>query len=192
MTISHPKIIETGLDLLGHPSLIFFESGYSLYTLRQASRRSWRIGQRLPVRVFYLHYEETMQSSCLRLMGKKLLVSLAMEGKFRQEGLQALEEDDDTLTAMARELVTQKGVGESADAVWRQIQAEHSNLLTPTAVEPETALVVEDAPLTTPLVAPVLTVPPVGDALKFGSRSPLAHPIRRREESRADVQFSLF
>ena len=46
VTISHPKIIETGIDLLSHPSLIFFETGYSLHTLRQASRRSWRIGQR--------------------------------------------------------------------------------------------------------------------------------------------------
>jgi hypothetical protein len=46
VTISHPKIIETGLDLLSHPTLIFYESGYSLHTLRQASRRSWRIGQR--------------------------------------------------------------------------------------------------------------------------------------------------
>src|SRR5260221_5664724 len=43
VTISHPKIIETGMDLLSHLSLIFFESGYSLHTLRQASRRSWRI-----------------------------------------------------------------------------------------------------------------------------------------------------
>lgn len=48
VTISHPKIIETGLDLLSHPTLIFYESGYSLHTLRQASRRSWRIGQRQP------------------------------------------------------------------------------------------------------------------------------------------------
>jgi len=86
------------MDLLSHPSLIFFESGYSLHTLRQASRRSWRIGQRQPVRVFYLHYEETMQSSCLRLMGRKLLVSLAMEGKFSREGLQSLDEGDDMLT----------------------------------------------------------------------------------------------
>src|SRR5712691_872234 len=69
----------------------------------KASRRSWRIGQGQPVRVFYLHYEETMQSSCLRLMGKKLLVSLAMEGKFCREGLQSLEEDDDMLTAMPDE-----------------------------------------------------------------------------------------
>ena len=187
VTISHPKIIETGLDLLGHPSLIFFESGYSLYTLRQASRRSWRIGQRLPVRVFYLHYEETMQSSCLRLMGKKLLVSLAMEGKFCREGLQALEEDDDMLTAMARELVTKNGVGESADAVWRQIQAEHSNLA-PASVTPEPAPVIEDAPL----VMPVLTIPAVASALKFGSKPPSERPVRRRDELPAGAQFSLF
>src|SRR6266853_959668 len=143
VTISHPKIIETGIDLLNHSSLIFFESGYSLHTLRQASRRSWRIGQRQPVRVFYLHYEETMQSSCLRLMGRKLLVSLAMEGKFSREGLQSLDEDDDMLTAMARELVTDNGVGESAAAVWRQIQAEDSNILNSVDRPPEPTPAVE-------------------------------------------------
>jgi hypothetical protein len=70
-----------------------------------------------------------MQESCLRLMGKKLLVSLAMEGKFANHGLQALDDDDDMLTAMARELVTQKGVGEKADACWREVQREHTRLL---------------------------------------------------------------
>ena len=44
-------------------------------------------------------------------MGKKRLVSLAMEGKFANQGLQALDDDDDILTSMARELVTEKGVG---------------------------------------------------------------------------------
>jgi hypothetical protein len=74
-------------------------------------------------------YAGTMQESCLRLMGKKLLVSLAMEGKFANHGLQALDDDDDMLTAMARELVTQKGVGEKADACWREVQREHTRLL---------------------------------------------------------------
>jgi hypothetical protein len=45
-------------------------------------------------------------------MGKKLLVSLAMKGKLQADGLQAMNEDDDLLTAMARELVTRQGVGE--------------------------------------------------------------------------------
>jgi hypothetical protein len=59
-------------------------------------------------------------------MGKKLLVSLAMEGKFSNEGLQGIEDDDDVLTAMARELVTQRGVGESASAVWKLLRSRNS------------------------------------------------------------------
>jgi hypothetical protein len=38
--IAHPRLVETGLDLLLAPTIIFYESGYSLHTLRQASRRS--------------------------------------------------------------------------------------------------------------------------------------------------------
>jgi len=63
------------------------------------------------VKVKCLPYSGTMQENCLRLMGKKRLVSLAMEGKFANQGLQALDDDDDILTSMARELVTEKGVG---------------------------------------------------------------------------------
>ena len=193
VTISHPRIIETGIDLLNHASLIFFEAGYSLHTLRQASRRSWRIGQRQPVRVFFVHYEETMQSRCLRLMGRKLLVSLAMEGKFSRQGLQSLEEDDDMLTAMARELVTENGVGESAAAVWRQIQAENSNCPVPATITPVRAPVVEDASLTTVLVTPPLTAEAAANALKFGTRPPLVRlPTRRREAPLVDGQFPLF
>jgi hypothetical protein len=126
--IAHPRLVETGLDLLFAPTIIFHESGYSLHTLRQASRRSWRIGQRQPVRVKFLCYEGTMQAKCLRLMGKKLLVALAMEGKFAGEGLQSLDEDDDMLTAMAKELVEKNGIGEGADMVWKRLNAEHQRL----------------------------------------------------------------
>ena len=135
VVISHPKLVETGLDLLDFPTIIFYESGYSLHTLRQASRRSWRIGQRRPVRVKFLCYEGTMQTACLRLMGKKLLVALTMEGKFAGEGLQNIDEDDDMLSVMARELVERNGIGESADAVWKALNDEHQKLF-PTASGP--------------------------------------------------------
>jgi len=133
VVISHPKLVETGLDLLDFPTILFYESGYSLHTLRQASRRSWRIGQRRPVRVKFLCYEGTMQTACLRLMGKKLLVALTMEGKFAGEGLQSIDEDDDMLSAMARELVERNGIGESADAVWKALNAEHQKLFAATS-----------------------------------------------------------
>jgi hypothetical protein len=139
VAICHPKIVETGLDLLDFPTILFHETGYSLHTLRQSSRRSWRIGQRRPVEVKFFAYAGTMQEVCLRLMGKKLLVALAMEGKFASEGLQAIDGDDDMLTAMARELVENKGIGESADSVWRALgQLRPSSVASP-AGEPENA-----------------------------------------------------
>lgn len=128
MVIAHPKLVETGLDPLDFPTIIFYESGYSLHTLRQASRRSWRIGQRRPVRVLFMCYDGTMQTSCLRLMGKKLMVALAMEGRFAGEGLQTIDEDDDMLSAMARELVEKNGIGDNADAIWRALHHEHQKL----------------------------------------------------------------
>lgn len=127
--ICHPRLVQTGLDLIDFPTILFYETGYSIYVLRQASRRSWRIGQRHPVKVKFLHYSETMQERCLRLMGKKLLVSLAMEGKFSSEGLQAINEEDDILMAMARELVTEKGVGEKADEIWASLQRKQEEAL---------------------------------------------------------------
>ncbi|HMG84615.1 MAG TPA: helicase-related protein [Terracidiphilus sp.] len=140
VVICHPKLVETGLDLLAFPTLYFYETGYSLHTLRQASRRSWRIGQRFPVRVKFVTYSSTMQETCLRLMGKKMLVALMMEGKFSGEGLQALDTDEDLMSAMARELVEKAGVGESADAVWRELDSEREKVLphaTEVAPEPE-------------------------------------------------------
>jgi hypothetical protein len=140
VAICHPKIVETGLDLLDFPTILFHETGYSLHTLRQASRRSWRIGQRRPVEVKFFAYKDTMQEVCLRLMGKKLLVALAMEGKFASDGLQAIDGDDDMLTAMARELVENKGIGESAAAIWKSV----GQLLPTSAVPRMTDIVLND------------------------------------------------
>ncbi len=138
VVICHPKLVETGLDLLAFPSLYFYETGYSLHTLGQASRRSWRIGQRNAVRVKFVTYAGTMQETCLRLMGKKMLVALMMEGKFSGEGLQALDTDEDLMSAMERELVEKAGVGESADAVWRDLGHERDRVQPhPVTAEPE-------------------------------------------------------
>jgi hypothetical protein len=74
-----------------------------------------------------MSYSGTAQERCLRLMGKKMLVSLALEGKLANHGLTAMEEDDDVLTALARELVTEKGIGECAAAVWKTLKQGRTN-----------------------------------------------------------------
>jgi len=186
--IAHPRLVSVGMDLLWAPSIYFVQTGYSIYTLRQASRRSWRIGQRSNVVVHFLTYNDTMQTSCLRLMGKKLLVSLAMEGKFSNEGLQGIEDDDDVLTAMARELVTQKGVGESAASVWKAVQEQHARLLPATPSHEEE---VEQEFAGSPFNELVAAGGPA-NGLIFGTRLE-REPLRRKPLIvEADSQLSLF
>jgi len=193
--ICHPRLVQTGLDLIDFPSLIFYESGYSTYVLRQASRRSWRIGQRQPVKVLFLHYANTMQESCLRLMGKKLLVSLAMEGKFSNEGLQCIDEDDDMLTAMARELVTEKGVGEKADSVWKALQEQHARVTgsgarsqTVTSPEPEVSEQLSEALGVPPVTQP--TSVPQNGLLLFSVSGGRRKKGRQRSEEDDSKQLS--
>ena len=194
VVICHPKLVETGLDLLDFPTIIFYESGYSLHTLRQASRRSWRIGQRKPVRVKFLCYESTMQTSCLRLMGKKLLVALTMEGKFAGEGLQTIDQDDDMLSAMARELVEKNGIGENADAIWRALHLEHQKLFPADQREHETEKdasngLNEVRPDPGNLIDAAINAEPV---LIFGQSSDSSKAARRRSRPVAPEQQSLF
>jgi len=142
--------------------------------------------------VKFLAYADSIQESCLRLMGKKLLVSLAMEGKFSTEGLQALEEDDDMLTAMARELVSQKGVGERADEVWRRLQVERARTLGPdsaSAFKPEPELIIGRASEVVATAIQILPPTTATGLAQFGMvtrRSP-----RRPAVCRDDNQLSL-
>jgi hypothetical protein len=144
--ICHPKLVETGLDLLAFPTLYFYETGYSLHTLRQASRRSWRIGQKHPVKVKFFVSKATTQTTCLRLMGKKMLVALMMEGKFSGEGIHSLESDEDMMSAMARELVERGRVGDSADAVWADLKRERAKHMPSMPVVSQTEPREEDDP----------------------------------------------
>ena len=184
VVIGHPRLVQTGLDLWSFPDIFFYETGYSIYTLRQASRRSWRIGQWNSVNVKFFHYAGTMQEACLRLMGKKLLVSLAMEGKFASDGLQAIDEGDDILMAMARELVTEKGIGESADAVWRRLVEKQAEVFGVRAVD-ATVPAGDPAPAETAqeeIVVPPAPLPTlVTQLLMFGSS---LENVPRRKASR--------
>jgi hypothetical protein len=119
-------------------------------------------------------------------MGKMLLVSLAMEGKFSTEGLQGIEDDDDVLTAMASELVTQRGVGESASAVWKAVQEQHTRLLPASSAHKEE---IEQDFSGSPLNELVASA---GAGLIFGTRLEREPPRRRPLIVEGDSQLSLF
>ncbi len=103
--ITNPSLVETGLDLNAFTTLIFYSMGYKLFTLRQASRRSWRINQSAPrVEVYMLYYENTMQHKAMKLMASKLAVAGIIEGNFTEEGLAAMSDVQDMTSMMAKEL----------------------------------------------------------------------------------------
>ena len=87
--ICHPRLVQTGLDLIDFPTICWYETDYSVYVMRQASRRSWRIGQTRPVKVVFMSYRNTLQADALKLVAKKLQSSLAVEGELPEDGLAA-------------------------------------------------------------------------------------------------------
>lgn len=103
--IVNPKKVETGLDLLDFTTIVFYQTGNDPYTLRQASRRSWRLSQVNDVEVYFMFYQNTVQETLLNMMATKIQASMAIEGKFSEEGLNAMSQNEDFLTQIANSVV---------------------------------------------------------------------------------------
>ncbi len=132
--VCHPRLVQTGLDLVDFQTLVWYETDYSVYVARQASRRSWRIGQTEPVQVVFMAYRNTLQADALQLVAKKLQSSLAVEGELPEDGLAAYGDDgDDLMLALARKIVAggeeDAGSVESVFEQARQVAAEAEALL---------------------------------------------------------------
>ena len=130
--ITNPKKVEVGMDLLDFPSIVFYQIPMSTYTLRQASRRSWRIPQKKPVRVYFLTYSGTMQTRLMQLMADKLMCSLAIEGELSDKGLAALSESSDSMAKELAKMLLEKadqGDNRSLKDIWaayrkKEVQVE--------------------------------------------------------------------
>ena len=103
--LTNPELVKTGLDLLPFTSIIFYQMGDNLYTMRQASRRSWRLSQTDPVSVYFMYYRGTVQEQATNLAATKLQAAMSIEGKFSEEGLQAMSNNEDFLTQIASSVV---------------------------------------------------------------------------------------
>ena len=121
--VCHPRLVQTGLDLVEFPTICWYETDYSVYTMRQASRGSWRIGQTEPVQVVFMAYRNTLQADALKLVAQKLQSSLAVEGELPEDGLAAYGDDgDDLMLALARKIVVGEEDAGSVESVFAQAQ----------------------------------------------------------------------
>lgn len=110
--ICNPKCVETGLDFIftyknvtyNYPTIIFYQMGYNLFTLWQASRRSYRLIQDKECRVFYLAYRSSVQEVIIGIMAEKQVATAAIQGKFSAEGLASMANGVDARIRMLQAL----------------------------------------------------------------------------------------
>jgi hypothetical protein len=108
----HPLLQGTGRDrnfsavCAYNPTIVFVQSGFNVYTMMQAARRSWRIGQRHDVEVHFLGYNGSAQMDCLKLMAKKVAVTQSTAGDMPESGLDILNDAGESVeVALARQLL---------------------------------------------------------------------------------------
>ena len=215
--ITHPKRVETGLDLLDFPTIIWMGTEYSVYTILQASRRSWRIGQSKEAKVYFFYYRGTLQEKAMRLIAAKVKAALRMRGDtIPDESIADMDvmAQDDMVSALTK-MMLEDGVAEQVDSLEDVFAKMNEEIQTEDGVvgdfdieairndfgaEPE---IVAALPSTAaPVLQDVLPVAGVAEKevvqvsllnrLVFGrDQVPVKKP-KRRDVSHSTVQLSLF
>lgn len=100
---TNPKCVETGLDLLPFPSLVFYEPSFSLPLTKQASGRAWRLPQKQSCRTYHFFYEGTMEARAVQIIAEKSRAANLLTGD-SETGLDALLGDggDDIIAALSQ------------------------------------------------------------------------------------------
>lgn len=138
----NPNLVKTGLDLLEFTTIVFYQMGYNIFTMRQASRRSWRLSQTRDIEVYFMFYKETIQEQAMSLMASKLQASMALEGKFSEEGLRAMADNEDLLSQIASSVV--EGIKHTVEAeVFTGKRSSNDSVIMGTKVERDRKLLAE-------------------------------------------------
>lgn len=108
--ITNGKLVETGLDLMFAKTIIQYGTEYSINTLRQSIRRSWRLGQCHPIKVIFLAYKGTMQEIALDLIARKMHAAELIDGD-ESGGLSSLDVGNtDIFIELAHEVIKKRGL----------------------------------------------------------------------------------
>jgi hypothetical protein len=153
--ICNPKLVATGLDLLDFPTIVWMEADYSSYLVRQASRRSWRIKQTLPVHVHYFLYKGTAQEHAWALIAAGINQALLTEGELTAEGLNQYQQPDDFMTQIVKQVLDRNPTVLSAESMFAQLatryKQDHASM-TPEASGLDTNPTYQEMPPQQPLL----------------------------------------
>ena len=149
--ITNPELVKTGLDLLEYPTIIFYQqvySSYNIFTMRQAAKRAWRIGQLKECEVHSIAYAGTHQATVLQLIGSKMNVSQTTEGRLSTGNDIASEAEDENMQIqMARAILSNKEIDNKSSSSsstidlnardWTVLEEYYVNLLDEVKTNPD-------------------------------------------------------
>ncbi|CAI8947429.1 Helicase [Brevibacillus sp. IT-7CA2] len=119
--ICNLKMVEVGLDLLPWPTIIYNQLNYEVSSVRQASRRGWRIGQEKECRVYYLVYNGSQQmAQFLKIMSARGH-AMMVEGRLDKSSLAQYSRDSQS--ALASDLANCFAGSDVAEA-WTKLAAK--------------------------------------------------------------------
>jgi hypothetical protein len=133
--ITNPRLVQTGLDLVGFASVVFAEVEFSLYTLWQALRRVWRLGQMKPVKAVFAVYRDTMEAQALALMGRKMRAAQLLYWDNVGGAIVPVEEGD-FITELAREVLRGAELDDLQSLFADEMNVSNSPMGCPTEVSP--------------------------------------------------------
>ena len=132
--ICNPKLVETGLNLREFPEILFWQTGFSTFVLRQASRRSWRPGQRQDVVVRFFIARGTIQEKAMALIAQKLQNALILEGELTDKGLVSLS-GSNSISDLAREMLSATDGENSLESIFASYRSAEESALKVSSAE---------------------------------------------------------
>jgi hypothetical protein len=105
VVLCHPGLVETGMNLIAWPEIVFAEPTYSLYRAMQARKRALRPTQTRACNVTWLGYYETMIEQALDIIGSKATAATLLNGDDLSSGLMQMDPGMSLLQELARRVL---------------------------------------------------------------------------------------
>lgn len=105
VVLCHPGLVETGMNLIAWPEIVFAEPTYSLYRAMQARKRALRPTQTKACNVTWLGYHQTMIAQALDIIGSKATAATLLNGDDLSSGLMQIDPGMSLLQELARRVL---------------------------------------------------------------------------------------
>lgn len=110
--ITNAKCVSTGLDFAfsyqgkeyNYPTIMFYQTGYDMIKIWQASHRHYRLNQTQECRTFFFVSEYTIQPDAVELIATKEVATSSIQGQFTMEGLATMARGVDARVILAQSM----------------------------------------------------------------------------------------